>query len=144
MKTLITLAFILASALSVAQKPVLPDVVKTNFDIKYPESKLDDWWFENDQYHVNYTYHPYSYTAVFDTLGNWQETSELISDFDIPAGMKNYLREKYPSGTISYCEKVETKDDLRFIRVNFYDKNQFIIFQCDNAGRKITRLDPQN
>lgn len=144
MKTLITMAIALVFAFSMAQEPVLPDVVKTKFEIKYPESKLDDWWFENHLYHISYTYHPYSYTAVFDTLGLWQETSELISDFDIPAGMKNYLKEKYPSGTISYCEKVQTKDDLKFIRVNFYDKNQILIFHCDNTGRNITKHDPQN
>lgn len=142
MKSLMAIPLILACVVSYAQIDKLPEVVETTFKAKYPKAKLDDWWSEHEQYHINYSISPDSYTGVFDSTGIWQETSEIISDFDIPETMKNYLNQKFPSGKISFCEKVETKESLRFIRVNFYDQNQPCIIICDTSGKNIKKIDP--
>ena len=142
MKKLLISSLLFACVLLSAQEGELRPIVDSSFKAMYPDSRLEDWWTEDGQYHICFTITPHSCTAVFDSTGIWMETSEIISDFDIPLTLKNYLKQNYPCCTISYCEKVETKESLRFIRVNFYNNNQLMIIQCDNTGRNIRMPEP--
>lgn len=123
------------------QEAKLPQNIETNLKEKYPGAKIDDWWFEKELYSINFTFVQNSYTAVYDQNAEWQETSEIISDFDIPSNLGLYLKQNYPEGKISYCERVETREKLKFIRVNFFDKNQLLLIQCDSEGKNIKKVE---
>ena len=142
MKKLLAIPLLFACVLSFSQAGKLPTNIETAFKAKYKIAKIDDWWMEHNQFHIDYSISPNSYTAVFDSTGTWQETSEIISDFDIPESVTNYLKQKFPDGKISFCEKVETKDALKFLRVNFFDQNQPCIIICDISGKNIKKLEP--
>jgi len=61
----------------------------------------------------------------------------IISDFEVPAAVGDYLKKNYPGGSISYSEKVEKNDRTYFFRVNFYHKDLSYILESDLNGKNI-------
>jgi len=137
MKNLIAFAFLFACVIAYTQDENLPQIVETAFKNKYPTSKLDSWRVDNDLYYLDFYIKTNSYTSVFDKKGGWVETSEIISDFDIPVILQDYITDTYPDGRISYCEKVETKDSSCFFRVSLYNNEEFFVIESNNKGTNI-------
>ncbi|MBN1182416.1 MAG: PepSY-like domain-containing protein [Bacteroidales bacterium] len=145
MKKLIIIAFIFSCASVYSQDEVLPQNVESAFKNKYPTSRLDGWRFEKELYYIDFITKSISYTSVFNEQGEWLETSEAISDFDIPQALKDYIKHNYPQGIISYSEKVVTLDSPGFIRTNIVNDMKFIVIQCDNNGSniKVTKVEDE-
>ena len=143
MKKILILAFIFSCAYAFTQDEILPQTIESAFKNKYPTSKLDGWRYEEELYYIDFIAKSISYTSVFNEEGEWLETSESISDFDIPATLKDYIKHNYPQGNISYSEKVVTKDNQNIIRANIYNDMEFIVIQCDNNGTniKVTKVE---
>ena len=142
MKKLGTLVLLFTCLHVHAQINELPEAVAKAFKSRYPAAILEDWRSEDPFWFVDYSLNRYSYTAKFDSIGIWLETSELISDFEIPSQLKTYLGEKFPAAKICYCERVENKDSPKFIRVNFFDENRLSAICCDADGKNIRLLKP--
>lgn len=137
MKKIITLLLVFSSALLLAQEEKLPKNIEDNFGNKYPTANLDDWRYENDTYYIEFSLKSNFCTSVFNGDGVWIETAEIISDFDIPLRLQNYIADKFPNGKISYSEKVESQNSKRFFRVNLFDNNTFIVITCNTDGSDI-------
>ena len=81
------------------------------------------------------------YSAVFKTDGTWLETAEMISDMDLPASLRDYIRKNYPQGSISYSEKVQSNDKTQFLRVNLDFKESSYIIRSNLDGTNIRMLE---
>lgn len=127
--------------MSYAQEDLLPTKVEEAFQLKYPGISLDYWVKKNDLYFIEHDQRKSTFTAVFDRNGTWIETAEIISDFDIPQALSEFIEGQFPFGEVSYCEKVENTQTPEFYRVNLFDDGEYIIITADKEGKsaKITR-----
>ena len=138
MKQLWTIALILVCIAGYTQPGDLPPEVGSAFKAKYEDARIGDWWEENQLYHIDFIFKGGSYFAVFDLQGTWIETAETISEFAVPAALREYIRSHFPSGTICYCEKVESSDLKQFLRVSLIDKgNVDRVIRSDLDGNNI-------
>lgn len=141
MKKLWTLVLVLACFTGYAQEGDPPLEVKSAFDIKYQEARLDNWWMENELYYFDYYKNGGSYTAVFDQQGEWLETAETISELEVPGDVNEYIRSNFPTGKICICEKVESVENQKFLRVTLIEKgNVSRVVRADLDGTNIAML----
>ena len=139
MKRLIVIAFI-GLYMTVFAQDDIPVKVEEAFKTKFPNAKLDNWTVNNELYSLEYYLKSDYYTSVFDQDGLWKETSEIISDDEIPVSLKDYLKMKYSGGIIFYTEKVIDNSNKNFIRVNFSINNEEMVVKCDMSGKNIEIL----
>lgn len=144
MKKIIVLALLFSCMFAYPQEEKLPQSVETAFKNKYPTSKLESWKVDNNLYYLDYSIKTNSYTSVFDKKGVWIETSEIISEFDIPTQLQDYVTDNYPDGRISYCEKVEIVSSSDIIRVNLFNNGKLIVIQSDKNGANIKIIKEEN
>jgi hypothetical protein len=129
----IVLLSICLSAASQAEN--LPEKVKSVFNSRYPGLAIDDWSCSDSLYSIDFYKGGTMYTAVYNSDGVWLETSEIISDMDLPAPLQDYIKKNYPNSSISYSEKVEGSDKTRFLRVNLYYNETSCIIRSDLDGK---------
>ncbi|HAF29452.1 MAG TPA: hypothetical protein DCG75_10435 [Bacteroidales bacterium] len=141
MKKIVFLLLVSLSATIYAQDDNLPESITKAFSDKFPNLKIDNWTSNNEQFYIEFYLKGTFYTSVFDEKGQWIETSEIISDSDIPPQLKDYLNRNYSSGEIAYSEKVENPKSVYFIRVNYSLNDQNIIIKCNLNGSKIEILE---
>lgn len=72
------------------------------------------------------------------------ETAGTISDFDIPQKLQVYIKNNYPKGEISYCEKVVSPESSGFVRVNLIANGKLIIMQSEINGSNIKITKAEN
>jgi hypothetical protein len=132
-------SFVLLSiCLSVAsQAGNLPESVQTGFNGKYPGMVVDSWTASDGLYSLDFYKGGTMYTAVFKEDGAWLETSEIISDMDLPAPLKDYIKKNYPQGSISYSENVEEGNRTRFLRVTLDYMGSTCIIRSNTDGKNI-------
>ena len=142
MKHLWTLALVMQCISGLPQERELPRAVESAFQAKYIDIPVGDWWSENQLYFIDYNLRGGSYTAVFDALGIWKETAEIISELDIPESLKRYIRANFPSARICYCEQVESTGPLKFLRINLIDTGNIEwVIRSDQDGNNIVLVD---
>jgi len=142
MRKLLTLVLVLLSAAGYSQVGQLPENIKTAFQEKYSDIKIGDWWLDNEMYYIDFTLLGGSYTSVYDQNGTWKETSQIISDMDIPVSLTDYIHKRFPAGKISYCEEVETTGMNKFLRLYLIDTgNVTQIIKSDLDGKNTEILD---
>lgn len=138
MKKLLIAVQILVSIAGYAQPAELPREVDSAFKTKYTGSRMAGWWEENELYYIDFMLQGGSYIAVFDPQGSWKETAETISELEIPAEIRSYIRSNFPSGTISFCELVEAPGMPKYLRVNVIDAGNVVrIIRSDRDGTNI-------
>ena len=137
MKKLIVFAFLFSFMLVYPQGKELPQAVEAAFKSKNPGSKFSYYRVDNNLYYLEFNFKGHLYTSVFNKMGDWIETSEIISDIEIPKQLKDYINDRFIEAVILYCEKVETPDSLFFIRIGLSNKEKFTMIQCDNKGDNI-------
>lgn len=140
MKKLFFLALISICMTVNAQDENLPENILNAFSDKYPNQKIDNWTNDKDQFYLEFYMKGTFYTTSFNEEGLWIETSEIISDSDIPTLLKDYLYRNYSGGEIAYSEKVESPKSVYFIRVNYNFKNEILIIKCSLNGNNIEAL----
>ena len=144
MKTTLAIGLFFSCALAGAQDEELPEKVVQSFREKYPASRQEGWWLENNLFHIDFSSNGHYYTALFDGAGEWKETAQIISEMDLPQSLKNYIRANFPSGTISYCEEMESNDLKKFLRVNLFNQGNVLLIICsDRDGKNITLQKPE-
>ena len=121
MRKIWTIMLVLACFTGLAQEGELPLEVKSAFDKKYQDTRIGDWWAVNQLYYLDFNYKGGSYIAVYDGQGTWLETAETISELEIPGDLNEYIRSTFPSGRICICEKAETPEMQKFLRVTLLD-----------------------
>ncbi len=138
------LLFILLSLSVIAQNQVkqLPENITAAFMARNPDFKIDDWSFDNGLYSLEFYKRGSMFTSVFDQDGVWKETAEIISDMNLPSSIQVYIKKNYPSGTIGYCEEVETSAPVHFLRVNLIDGNRSVVLKSDKDGNDISLENP--
>lgn len=142
MKHLWTLALVVQCITGFSQEGELPRAVESAFQAKYNDTRIGDWWMENQLYFIDFNLRGDSYTAVFDAQGIWKETAEIISELDIPEALKRYIRTNFPTGRICYCEQVETIETQKYLRINLIDTgNVERVIRSDQDGNNIMLLD---
>jgi hypothetical protein len=138
MKRNIIIGLLFICAMAYTQNGTLPQAVESALKEKYPVTKFEGWWAEDDTYYIEFNYKGHSYTSAFGQDGTWKETAETISEMDIPQSLKEYIRDAFPSGKISYCEEVETGDMKKYLRVNLFDSSNILrVIWCDPDGLNI-------
>ena len=142
MKTVIFFALLGISLTARCQDNKVPEKVDSAFKTKYPETKVDDWSLENSYYSFEFYKRGSMFTAVFNKDGVWIETAEVISDMSLPASLQAYIKKNYPSGSISYCEDVETHDSTHFLRVNLVSNLKAVVIRSDRDGNNISVVNP--
>jgi len=142
MKKLWTMVLMLVGISGYAQPENLPVEVGSAFLAKYNKAKTIDWWVENQQYYIDFVLGGGSYFAVFDQQGGWIETAETISEMEIPAELRGYIRSHFSSGSICICEKVENAQMQKFLRVSLIDAdNVEHVLRSDLDGNNIVLLE---
>ncbi len=138
MKKLWTIVLILVSITGYTQKRELPLEVKSAFETKYKEARLGSWWELSELYYFDYSSKGGNYTAVFNQQGKWLETAETISEMEVPAELSSYIRSNFPSGSICICEKVETAENQKFLRISILDEGNIDrVIKADLNGNNI-------
>ncbi|MBN2349870.1 MAG: PepSY-like domain-containing protein [Bacteroidales bacterium] len=137
MKTLLIYFFLSMSFFVYSQDEILPDNIESAFMEKYPDTRIDNWKYENAIYYLEYYKRGSMYTAAFNDNGQWIETSETISDFDIPVLLSEYLKKNYPSGKILFTESIVNTSPVRYVRVNLNNENKLIVIKLDSNGKNI-------
>ncbi|MBN1598043.1 MAG: PepSY-like domain-containing protein [Bacteroidales bacterium] len=140
MKNIILFAFLILSVTLYAQNEFFPQKIESAFKSKYPNTKIDNWYGENDLFFVEFYLNGSFCTAVFDNEGLWKETSEVISELDLTSVLQEYVSNNFPYGIISYCEKVETNSSESFIRINIENNNKTVVLKSDYEGKNIEIL----
>lgn len=136
MKKLIALTLLFFCWPALAQQKKLPQQILSAFENKYPEAELDNWTFVGDLYYVDFQLISKSYKSIFDEKGVWIETSESISELDIPIELVDFIGDEFGESLISSCEKVETPAQ-ELIRVSLYSSDEFYVLQCNVDGSDI-------
>ena len=142
MKTFFIYLLLFVSIHSFAQETELPEIIESAFTTKYPNANLDDWKSENGTYFLNFYLKSEFYTSIFDKDGKWIETAEIISDFDLPLSLREYLKKNYPSEIITYCEKVEKSKAKPVFRVNIAGDSELTL-QSNEDGSNIKIIEHQ-
>lgn len=138
MKLIWTILLLVASATGYTQEGELPPAVKSAFDTKFPATKISDWWLDNESYYLDFNFKGGSFIAIFNDQGAWLETAETISELDIPGEVNAYILSHYPSGRISFCEKVESPEKQLYLRVTLLDaENVCCVLSADLQGKNI-------
>jgi hypothetical protein len=137
MKKILICALVCYSSIAFSQGDNLPDKVQLTFQTKYPNSKLDNWSNKDELFYFEYYLKNELYTSVFDVDGQWQETSAVISDFDIPVPLKDFCKKNYPEGEILYTEKVEKPNSLNFYRTYLSYEDSEIVLQLNSDGKTV-------
>jgi hypothetical protein len=139
MKRLLVAIQVLVCIAGYAQPAELPREVDSAFKTKYTGSRMAGWWEENELYYIDFILQGGSFIAVFDPQGSWKETAETISELEIPAEIRSYIRSNFPSGTISFCELVEAPGIPKYLRVNVIDAGNVLrIIRSDRDGKNIS------
>lgn len=136
MKKLIAFTLFFSCLFLFAQEKKLPAQIASALEIMYPEAELENWTVVGNLYYLDFYLISKSYTSIFNSRGIWIETSEIISELDIPSELENFIGENFEEGIISYCEKVKSPD-LELIRVSLYNNDEFILLQCEVDGSNI-------
>lgn len=112
---------------SIAQtnSKVIPQVVLTSFNAKYPGAEVKSWQTEDDKYIAKTILDNHKCFAAFDKNGNWINTlSKIKWSQDLPKEvLASYKTTKYRSWHIDYLVKVETPLGSSY-RVIVDDSNQ--------------------
>lgn len=143
MKTFLVFMLLAISIIAKTQESDLPEKIENSFKAKYPMAKVDNWIFEDNTYSFEFYLKSSMYTAVFNPDGSWQETSEVISDTDIPGLLKDYINKTYPAAKISYTEKVDCFDGNKYIRVCFTVNYEEIKIISSPDGKNIKKIDSE-
>jgi hypothetical protein len=142
MKKLWTITLLLLCIAGFTQEGDLPREVESAFQGKYTNTRIGDWWVDNQLYYIDFNFRGGSYIIVFDQLGIWKETAEIISEAEIPEALKRYIRTNFPSGKISFCEQVESSEKQKYLRINLIDVgNVERVIRSDTGGNEIVVLD---
>ncbi len=143
MKNVLVIIMVLVSISGYAQEKKLPPGVDSAFHAKYADTRIASWWVEEESYFLDFSLKGHSYIAAYDTKGNWIETAEIISEFEIPQAMRDFIKKKYPSAQMSYCELVEKAGVNKFFRANLLDKGYVLhVICCDKDGKNIVVQEP--
>jgi hypothetical protein len=140
MKKIILMALISLSITVFAQDDNLPEKVENAFSVKYPNSYIDNWMSDEETYYLEFYVKGNLYTAVFTTDGVWKETSEIISDTEIPDRLKTFIDKNYPDLQIDYSEKVKKENSTSVIRVNLSNEQNMVVVQSDLIGNNIVEV----
>lgn len=141
MKKIFFLAFVFVFFTANAQDDQLPEKIEQAFMNKYVGSKIDNWTINKELFYIEFYIKGDMYTSVFNEEGQWKETSEVISDTDIPTPLKEFIKRNYPKGEISYSEKVERENTASYFRINYSINENFIIIKSDINGNNIKVLE---
>ena len=144
MKIILVFTLLFSCVFAYPQEDKLPQNIQTAFTNKYPKTKIDDWRLDGSLYYIDHSAKANSYTAVFDKNAAWLETSEVITDSDIPAQVKEFLKTYFPENEISFCENVQTVNARNLIRVNIFSNEKFIVIQSESNGSNIKVIKEQN
>ena len=86
----------------------VPDVVKSNFQLKYPISTANSWSKSHGNYMVNFmNAESLKQSAEFDASGNLVKSKIIYSNDKIPANVSSSLAAKYSDATITEVSKYE-------------------------------------
>lgn len=140
MKKIFLMALISLSITVFAQEDNLPAKVEKAFSTQYPNAFIDNWISDERTYYLEFYVKGNMYTAVYTEDGVWKETSEIISDTDIPEKLKLFIKKNYSDLNIDYSEKVQQENSAFFIRVNLSNEDKFAIVQSDLTGNQIKQV----
>ncbi len=136
MKTLTLLLVLNVFLTAFPQDEKLPGNIETAFMSRYPKVTSYDWNFKDELYNIEFYKNGSMFTCVMGKDGNWMETAEVVSDDEAPALLKSYIQKNYPSGSLSYTEKVESAN-MNFFRVSLDNNGESYIVKSDMDGKNI-------
>lgn len=131
-KTLFISLFVLISTIVFSQYDELPSAVDNAFKEKYPKAKNVDWYFEDNNYRIEFELKLTNHIAIFSEEGTWIESVTTVSD--VPVKVTKGLNKKYPDHEISNAEYVETNKGEKYYRINSYDDNADYLIRISPEG----------
>jgi hypothetical protein len=129
----------LSGTLVLAQEDPLPEKVNNSFYAKYPKADYVSWYADDFTCRIDFEIVPDNYTATYTKDGAWLETSQIISDQDIPQAVLSVITGQYPESELSYAEYIENNNNEKYYRINVYSENAFTTISLTGDGKILTK-----
>jgi hypothetical protein len=99
------------TAITFAQKTIVPEAVKKAFNARFPGAANVKWGKEGPkEYEAEFKLNNVAIAANFGSTGNWVVTETTIKAAELPAAVTSAINTKYPGSVITLVEKVEKPD----------------------------------
>ena len=96
---------LLLIATSCSQHSDPPEVVKTAFKQKFPDTQEVRWETEDaSSWEAEFELNSIAYSSNFNLQGNWLETEHLIKSTDIPPSIQTVLDKDFPDFALNEVE----------------------------------------
>ena len=116
-----------------------PKVVKV-FTLRYPYANAIQWQqIDVFRWQVNFTLRNKWYSALFDSNGNWLETTTLVSMEAVPKNIQQNFEKSFVKSGIKIIRQVDTNDKTIY---EFKWTNGIFIWKLlyDISGKMVGKL----
>ena len=97
-----------ASQAQQGSKVEAPHAVSNAFHLKFPKAENVKWEMEDvKNYEANFQINKTEFSAVFNSLGIWQETETEIKTIELPDAVKESINKQFSGYKIKEADKVE-------------------------------------
>jgi len=106
------MVFIATIFIACEEKVDAPAKIKSSFEQKYPDTKVIEWEFDNEDkmWEAEFKMGKPELTAVFSENGDWVETEQEIKKKDLPQPVRATLQSEFAEYDIEETEFVETPE----------------------------------
>ncbi len=116
------LGFTIANAQDLKEAEV-PEKVKAGFASKYPNSKVEEWEKEGDEYEAEFHLNKVEYSAVFTADGTFKELEQEIKTSELPKTVTDYCTKTFVGYKLSEAAKI-------------MDANENVMFEAEMSKGK--------
>ena len=117
----------------------VPELVKSAFSAKYPQSSALTWEYEGGSYEAEFSFKKKAFTAVFDANGKFIEEETEINVSDLAKSIKDYCKTNYSDFKISEATIITNNlGEEKFEAELSKGKTHFDVY-FDKNGKFITK-----
>ncbi len=119
---------------------VVPELVKTGFNEKYPKITSVTWKEENDDYEANYEDRKGKQKSLFSADGTWISTSNQINVENVPSSIQDHIKKNQGKRTeITKAWLVKKNDKKTYYKVEILDKKTNIddVLEFTQTGKLV-------
>jgi len=115
---------------------VVPDLVQTALQEKYPEAGEVEWYQSGNKFEAEFEADDRETTVLFNKRGKLLMTETELEEGDLPQSVRDYLAANYPDHPIEEADKEENRKGL-FYEVELMIDGQEVELRFDADGNFI-------
>ncbi|MFA8437229.1 MAG: hypothetical protein ACEPOZ_22205 [Marinifilaceae bacterium] len=135
MKKVLSILLVLFAFTVYGEGPVVPKLVKENFEHKFELAEDVTWEIQNGLFEATFYLEEDLIIALFTSKGEWVETATNIYSDEITDVVLNALTEKFDDYNIENAYRVENNTDEKFFRITIGTEEENYLVNVLKSGK---------